>query len=152
MASPFPFVANAVLTAAQLNSIGEAWVSYTPTVIQGVAITKTIASARWTQVNKVVFVEINMQLTSAGTASAVIYVSLPTTASAGAAAGVFNGPAGSAFFYDASAGAGYTLVSVIQSVTQATFLREGGNFFGPSPTVTIANGDHFTLCLTYEAA
>ena len=40
-------VSGQVLTAATLNTIGAAWVDYTPTLTQGVTVTKTITVARY---------------------------------------------------------------------------------------------------------
>ena len=58
MANPFPFSVGAVLTAAQMNSIGEAGIAYTPTWT-GTGGTPTLGngtlSGVYQQVNKLVF-------------------------------------------------------------------------------------------------
>ena len=71
MATPFPFTAGQVLTAAELNGIGETWTSYTPTVTSsgGTITTVGAVSAAYTQVNKIVFVYVSIVITTVGTAS-----------------------------------------------------------------------------------
>ncbi len=54
MATPFPFTAGAVLTAAQLNAIGE-WIDYTPTWTN-VTVGNATQDFRYLQVNKGIFV------------------------------------------------------------------------------------------------
>jgi len=149
MANPFPFVAGSVLTAAELNGIGEAWTSYTPTVTQGVAITKTITYAKYARVNKTVIVSVSLALTSAGTASSILTVSLPLTSLNTSS---FT-TVGQAFFYDASAATPYPLVSAAASTSVAFWsTTAGGNFFGAIPAVTVANGDFIGFTVAYEVA
>jgi len=151
MANPFPFVAGDVLTAAELNGIGEAWTSYTPTVTQGVAVTNTPVYAKYAQVNKIVLVQVILALTSAGTAASVISVSLPNTPIVNSLFGV----AGSAMFYDLSASKPYVLYPVLTNaprVVQFWDNTSSGNFFGNSPGITSANGDVVTFSIMYEVA
>ena len=54
MANPFPFTAGQVLTAAQMNGIGEATIAYTPTISNGTLGNGTM-SAYYSRVNKLVF-------------------------------------------------------------------------------------------------
>jgi len=154
MADPFPFVASTVLTAAQLNGIGEAWTSYTPTVTQGVGVTCTVNYAKYARVNKIIHVSVALQFTSAGTANSSIVVSLPVTAAAGT--GAFGNSLGAGGFFDLSALAQYS-GSVQQNGTTGMSLYSdqasgGGSFLGQFPAVTIANGDYMFLFATYQAA
>lgn len=55
MANPFPFVAGSVLTAAELNGIGEAAVSFTPTFSSYTRGNGT-SVAYYMRVNKLVYV------------------------------------------------------------------------------------------------
>jgi pectate lyase len=82
MATPFPFTAGQVLTAAELNGIGETWTSYTPTVTSsgGTITTVGAVSAAYTQVNKIVFVYVSIVITTVGTASGQLRFTLPITA------------------------------------------------------------------------
>ena len=151
MASPFPFVAGNTLTAAQLNSIGEAWTSYTPTVSQGVAVTCTVSYAKWAQVNKIVIVQANLVLTSAGTGGSVIAVSLPNTPSRDSVFALV----GSAMFLDESASKVYNLLPVTTgSPRNLSFwdVAANGNFFGATPNVAAANTDKLNFAVAYEVA
>ena len=154
MATPFPFVASAVLTAAQLNSIGEAWVSYTPTVTQGVGVTATVTTARWTLVNKIVFVQVTLSLTSAGTAGIPLAISAPVAAKAASFSGAFAGSVGAGGFYDANTSQQYNFTVQMFSSLEFRFYANGtgGSLFGQYPAVGIANGDYVFFQATYEAA
>jgi hypothetical protein len=55
MANPFPFVAGSVLTAAELNGIGEASTSFTPTW-SGLTVGNATQVWKYQRVNKLVFV------------------------------------------------------------------------------------------------
>jgi hypothetical protein len=151
MASPFPFVAGNTLTAAQLNSIGEAWTSYTPTVSQGVAVTCTVSYAKWAQVNKIVLVQVQLVLTGAGTGGSVIAVSLPNTPSVNSVFSV----SGSAMFLDESAAKVYNLLPVLTGAPRVVSFWDvaaNGNFFGATPNVASANTDKLNFAIAYEVA
>jgi hypothetical protein len=81
MANPFPFSVGAVLTAAQMNSIGENAIAYTPTVsaISGTITSYTVA-AKSQRVNKICIVQFQIAITNAGTASVGYKMTLPFTA------------------------------------------------------------------------
>jgi len=154
MATPFPFVAGNTLTAAELNSIGEAWTSYTPTITQGVTVTNTIQYAKYTIVNKIVFVSVALKCTSAGTAGSVINISLPVTAATGG--GDFGTPIGAGGFFDLSALAQYSGTVAQNGTTQMWMFADigsgGGSLFGQFPGVTCANGDCVFFQAVYQAA
>jgi hypothetical protein len=152
MANPFPFVAGDVLTAAELNAIGEAWISYTPAITQGVAITKTIDYAKYTQVNKIVVVSVALNCTSGGTASSVINITLPVASVA--TSGAFGLTIGAGGVYDLSTTQQYNLTTQLSGTTIASFYGNGsgGSLFGQFPAVTIASGDRVFFNAIYEAA
>jgi len=78
MATPFPFVAGAVLTAAQLNSIGEAYTTYTPTVTaQTGTYTSVTATGRYTLVNKICIGTVSITINTNGTAANATLFTLP---------------------------------------------------------------------------
>ena len=79
MATPFPFSVGAVLTASQMNSIGEAGIAYTPgvTAIVG-TLTSATATAKYVRVNKLMYLYFTINVTNAGTASVGFYLSLPS--------------------------------------------------------------------------
>jgi hypothetical protein len=152
MANPFPFVAGDVLTAAELNGIGEAWTSYTPTLTVGVNVTNTVQYAKYTQVNKLVFVSVSLSCTSAGTAANVINITLPITAATGG--GSFGAPIGAGGFYDASTTVQYN-GTVVQNGTTAMSMfanGTGGSLFGQFPSITVASGDIVFFNAIYQAA
>ena len=136
-----------VLTAATLNTIGAAWVDYTPTLTQGVAVTKTISYARYCQFQKTVIVQVYLIATSAGTAASEVVVGLPLTATG--ATGRANG---TGFVYDASTNVIYNMTSILATTTTAKFYYQSGFGFGFSPAVTLANSDQLSFTFTYEAA
>ena len=152
MANPFPFVAGDVLTAAELNAIGEAWISYTPTLTAGVTVTNTVQYAKYTQVNKIVFVSVALACTSAGTAGSPIYITLPITAATGG--GSFGNPIGAGGFYDASTTVQYN-GTVTQNGTTSMWMfanGTGGSLFGQFPSITVASGDIVFFNAIYQAA
>ena len=152
MANPFPFVAGDVLTAAELNAIGEAWISYTPAISQGVGITKTVDYAKYTQVNKIVVVSVALNCTSAGTASNTILITLPVASVS--AAGAFGQTFGAGGFYDLSTTQQYNLSAQLAGTTIIGLYGNGsgGSLFGQFPAITVASGDRIFFNAVYEAA
>jgi hypothetical protein len=149
MANPFPFVASTVLTAAQLNGIGEAWTSYTPVIKGGATtVTATITYAKYAQVNKVVWVRVNAIVTSAGAANGIISVSLPiasTQTGDMTAVGTFVvKDSGTAYYFGAA------ILSGTNVVGQAF---NSGNYMGDTqPAMTLANNDIVSFSICYEVA
>jgi hypothetical protein len=152
MANPFPFVAGDVLTAAELNGIGEAWTSYTPVIKGGATtVTATINYAKYAQVNKVVFVQVRATITSAGAVNGSISISLPTglpalTPSTSRVLGQFFILDSGTAFYTGAALA--TLTTIIQGTAQ-----NSGDFMGNTqPAMTLANNDVVAMSVCYEVA
>jgi mannitol-1-phosphate/altronate dehydrogenase len=96
-------VSGQILTAATLNTIGAVTVDYTPTLTQGVAVTKTVVQARYFQFQKFVQGTIVLNATSAGTAGQVVAVGLPISARATSTMTAFG------YIYDASTNVMYDL-------------------------------------------
>ena len=140
-------VSGQVLTAATLNTIGAAWVDYTPTLTQLATITKTVVNARYCQIQKTVFVQVYLIATSAGTAGNILKIGLPITAR-----GANSSTTGIAQFYDASTNVLYVNSAYLDSTTACAFLYQTGNPWGVSPAITAAAGDQFQMNLTYEVA
>lgn len=135
-----------VLTSATLNTIGAAWVDYTPTLTQSATVTKTINHARYCQIQKTVIVQIFLIATSAGTASQNVAVGLPFTAKS------TNSFIGSGFVYDANTNTMYNILPTADAGPTFTMFYQTGNNFGSSPAVTLANGDQLRFQLAYEIA
>jgi hypothetical protein len=155
MANPFPFVANTVLTAAQLNGIGEA-TTWTPTYTN-FSLGNGTVTARYVRANKLIFAYfvITCGTTSAFTGTQM-QISLPITANTSSTLSILGG----ANIYDASSGAQY--LGVIQYVGSATSVAV--QLFGTASTygsiaytnattpITLATGDLIVGNLVYEAA
>jgi hypothetical protein len=80
MANPFPFNVGAVLTAAQMNGIGER-TSYTPTVTSATGTITTVGavSCSFIRIQKLVVVEYDITITTLGTGGGAIRFTLPLT-------------------------------------------------------------------------
>lgn len=79
MANPFPFTAGQILTAAQLNGIGESAVSYTPT-ITNFTLGNGTSTWAYTQANKMVFVRGVITFGSTTSITGTPSVTFPRTA------------------------------------------------------------------------
>ncbi|CAB4167424.1 hypothetical protein UFOVP1663_21 [uncultured Caudovirales phage] len=136
-----------VLTAATLNTIGAAWVDYTPTLTQSATVTKNITNARYCQIQKTVFVQVYLIGTSAGTAGNILKIGLPIAARA-----ANSSTTGIGQFYDASTNIIYVMSAYLDSTTACAFLYQTGNPYGISPAITAASSDQFQMNITYEVA
>jgi hypothetical protein len=80
MANPFPFTAGQVLEAAQLNGIGEAAISFTPTFGAGYTRGNGTSVAYYMRVNKLVYVYVKETLGSTSSVTGTISFTLPIAA------------------------------------------------------------------------
>ena len=142
-----------VLTAATLNTIGAAWVDYTPTLTASTTSptlgTGSSVSGRYGQVNKIVCGQGQINFGSAGVAagSGFYFVSLPITAqSSGKVIGQFQ-------FYDSSAAAVYigTLISDTTTRSLMYYNNPASVTTNAAPFVWAA-GDFIRYTFQYEAA
>ena len=152
MANPFPFVAGSVLTAAELNGIGEAWTSYTPVIKGGATtVTATLHYAKYLQINKLVFVQVYAEVTSTGAANGVITVSLPTgldpinNSGFSVVGNFFVTDLGVAFYHGAAVPASATTMSGISNA-------QGNSMGVASPAMTLVSGDRVAMSICYEVA
>ncbi len=118
--------------------------NWTPTVVQGVTVTKTVTYGRYWMAGKRVWAECYLAITSSGTAATSVTVSLPVTAATSTNLLIGNG-----LFYDASATTLTPLYPTITSTAVASFLLSGVSSF---LTTQMASGDQLRLALFYEAA
>lgn len=164
-ATPKTWVAGDVLTAAQLNAelrdallaafpLGPpdtAWTSYTPTLTQPGAVTKTVTYARYTRVGRLITVNALLTVTGTGTASNNVLVGLPV-----AAAQAANLCVGSGYIFDTSAGTTFKGLLAVTSSTTVGFLPANTitpGFLGNDTfTAALAAGDAVTFIATYESA
>jgi hypothetical protein len=135
-----------VLTAATLNTIGAVTVDYTPTLTQGVTVTKTVVQARYFQFQKFVVGQVLLNVTSAGTASSNVAVGLPISARA------VNSMTAFGYIYDANTNVIYNVTGYAATGTTLQFFYQTGFNFGVSPAVTLATSDQIALNFSYEIA
>jgi hypothetical protein len=153
MPGPGTWSAGDILTAADLNAIG-VWESYTPVLSQNGTRTATVNYAKYTQINKLCVVNVDLTCTTSGSASNEIRVSLPVAATSSATA--LDAANGSGFFYDDS-GTDVILFTVgLHNTTNVHFLTDTSinNFsgLGANPNITLANDDRISFSMTYEVA
>lgn len=145
MSNPFPFVAGATLTAAQLNSIGD-FADYTPTTVSWSAA-GSFEFVKFAEVNGIVLVKYKFDLT--GTPSGTFEFTQPVEELSGKSDAGTNG---TAYLRDASAGVGYVGFSLMSGdkirVQEAT---STSNVNASSP-FTWASGDSIRGLMIYEAA
>jgi hypothetical protein len=125
-----------------------AWTSFTPTLTQPGAITKTNTYSRWTRFGRTILASFSLAVTAAGTAGSPVQVGLPFSCAVG------GQTAGSGWIYDASTttryagsweASGTTVVALVTDVT-------GGNVWGAVPSLALASGDVMEGILLFEAA
>lgn len=129
-----------------------AWTTYTPTLTQSGAVTKTVQQARYTQIGKLIVGELYLTVTGTGTASNAILVGLPV------ACAQTTAPLGSGFIFDSSAASaqvGHWLCASSTSVMH--LLLHGGNGQGAGATASgftaaLASGDQVRAQFSYEIA
>jgi hypothetical protein len=128
------------------------FIDYTPTLTQGATVTKT-GTSRYMVVNKLVTVYVALSITSTGTATNRIVITLPVTAKAAQAI------SGSGTLYDASSFIQYPAIADVVSTTTVALVStksnttNGSQFLGQVDfTAALASGDFIGFGFTYEAA
>lgn len=154
MANPFPFTAGQVLTAAQMNGIGEATVAYTPS-LSGITIGNGTVAAYYTRVNKLVYGSVYITLGSTSAITTTVTFTLPVTASANTA-GLFLG---TGYYFDNSTGETYTgysfrtnTTTITPFVTYAAFNYAVRGIINATVPVVYGTNDLLVYQFTYEAA
>ena len=153
MATPFPFTAGQVLTAAQMNAIGE-WIDYTPTWTN-LTVGNATQDFRYIKINKFICVVGVITLGSTSAVSTTPLFTLPQTAVTYASQ---NEWFGTAIFEDTGndAYAGWLLYNNTTTVRMRVALANGTyiNTTGVTSTVpfTWATGDRISVNFIYEAA
>jgi hypothetical protein len=132
-----------------------AWTSFTPVLTQTGVVTKTVTYSKYTQIGKTIIFNFMLAATGAGSANAVVTVSLPVTA----ASGTSGLPIGSGNIVDASAVTNNPGIAVFNSTTTLAFLdataATGGVRLGNTGTVfsaALAAADTVAAMVIYEAA
>lgn len=161
--TPRTWIAGEYPTAAQMNQeikenlnavvpLGPgAWTAYTPTLVQSVAVAKTVTRAVYHRVGRTISVQLYLTCSAAGTAANAVIVGLPTAAASGLALDVGVGS-----IYDASANLLYKgHVTMASSTTVALYPTNSTNIGAlgvDTFTAALASSDVIRLTATYEAA
>lgn len=142
------------LTGAEAGDIiSPAWTSYTPTLTQSGAVTKTVDRAKYVQIGKIVHVSVFLTVTGTGTANNGITITLPVTGVAGSGSSLGVGRV-----YDASANLIYRGITVATSTSVVEIQAPGSTVGGglgttATPfTAALASSDVVEFSATYEAA
>jgi len=149
MASPFPFTSGQVLTAAQLNSIGEA-TAFTPSW-NNFTVGNAVGTWYYTQVNDLVIVQGRTTLGSTSAVTGAVSIDYPV----GSPVVTSSMSAGHAFYEDAT---GTNLLGVVllagSNVTLRTYSVTGSDItFGTvnaTTPFTWATNDEFRLSFVYQ--
>lgn len=148
-----------VLTAAAMNSIGEAWTSFGTGANWKASLTNPTLnngtwSARYSRNNKVVMVRGKIIVGSTTVIGNGSYrIDLPVSAQTTGWA--LGDPIGLATYYDASTGKDYSGIVLWWSGTQVALYALNGNEYDPTSTTypfTPATNDELKFTFTYEAA
>ena len=155
MANPFPFSSGDILTAAELNEIGDTQTDWTPTFAAGLTIGNGTASGKYVRINDLVVAEATITLGSTSSVSTGVRMTAPVTGQLsyslafglnGAVADISTGT------YWRFAGRPYSTTEVLlYSVRQST----SNDFLFLNSTlapITFATGDRIHLTMTYMAA
>jgi hypothetical protein len=137
-----------VLTADDLNAIG-AWTSYTPVLAQNGTRTCTVNYAKYVQINKLCFVNVDLTCTTTGSTGDLVTVTLPITASTST-----GNLGGCGLFFDSSATDVMNVWVNADGSTAVRFLAESStnsvSGIGNNPSLALGNGDVLSFSLVYE--
>lgn len=136
-------------TADVATAILGAWTSYTPTITQSGAVTKTVTYAKYMQIGKAVICNVTLAVTGSGTGSNEITVTVPVTAATSNANLVVG--AGRAVVASGTVNNSGTCPVVLASTTTVKFRAVDNTNVGASGTA-LANGDVLAFSITYEVA
>ena len=129
MPNPFPFVAGNVLTAAQMNGIGE-WTSYTPVLTASVTNptlgTGGSSVGEYARIQNFIFYRFTITFGTVGVnaGSGSYFVSLPVTATA--IGNFYTASVGQTSFFDSSANTPYFANGWQASTTNLQLLYQTG--------------------------
>lgn len=152
MANPFPFTAGQVLTAAQMNGIGEAAITFTPTFTNYTRGNGT-SVAYYMRVNKLVYVYCEETLGSTSSMSTQPSMNLPLAATRIQAITVARSridDTGTNVFFGTVLPSSASSVQLFVDLASGTYTA----FANITSTVpmTWTTGDKFQIALVYEAA
>jgi len=152
MANPFPFSSGDVLTAADLNSIGE-WTSYTPT-FSLITVGNSTVDFRYIKINKLIIVNGFFTLGSTGSINGASNISLPVQAknsfNSRMGFGQINDVGTATYdFWPLTIGSNATATTMFILNSSGLYVREAG--VSATAPMTWTTGDSFNMTLIYEA-
>ena len=152
MANPFPFVANTVLTAAQLNGIGEV-LTFTPTTTN-LTLGNGTLNANYVRVQKLVYVQINLVFGSTTAFTGAPSFTLPVTAAASRQAlnSMCSMLDSGVTVYLGGVQITTTLAYPFVSVASGTYLNTPTQNVSATVPMTWTTSDDFRMLFVYEAA
>lgn len=126
-----------------------AWTAYTPTLTQSGTVTKTVDSARYTQVGKTITAQVYLTVTGSGTGGVGVLVGLPVTAKNASCSGngwLLDTSAGRFYAGSTYMSPGFTTVGImIGDAAGVTNIAGAAGF-----TAGLASGDIITMTFSYE--
>ena len=133
---------------AGLSGLTGGWSTYTPSLDQNGAVTKTVTYAKYIQIDKLCVVVGRLDVSGTGTAGYGWTIGLPLTAATSTIV------PGSGNIYDSSASTAYSGMTYLNSTTTFQFVGDwsGNTVFGATPSIALANGDQVHWSITYEVA
>jgi hypothetical protein len=133
---------------AGLSGLTGGWTSYTPSLDQSGAVTKTVTYAKYIQIDKLCICNVRLDVTGTGTTNNAVTIGLPLTSAGGAGLRIGIGN-----FYDASTAIGYNGAIQVNTTTTVCIFPDGANnFIGVTPNIALGASDQLTLSLMYEVA
>lgn len=128
----------------------DAWTSYTPTLTQSGAVTKTVTYAKYQRTGRMISVNVMLAVTGTGSAGDQVIVGLPVTAALSSSLA----PIGTFIVADSSAVLNYVAgCSQASTTTVYGLVNAAANTLGVSGfTAALASGDTVGFCATYEAS
>lgn len=127
------------------------WITWTPTVTQGVAVNITILYARYIAINNVVILQARVRCTSAGTGGSSISIGGMPVAFRPITFDGVNAMAslGTGVLLDSSAGY-YFGALLAAGANDWRLLGYLTGYFGNNPNLALANNDEITIEANYE--
>ena len=128
-----------------------AWSTYTPTLTQSGAVTKTVDYASYMKIGRLVICNVHLTATGAGTGSNAISISTPFTANT---AGLMT--VGTGVIFDSSANTRFPGIAILASSTTIQFFpsseaNQNGYLGAIIMTAALASADTITAHFAFES-
>lgn len=128
-----------------------AFPTYTPTLVQSGAVTKTMSPAAYIKIGRLVVGYIRLLVTGTGTGSTEVRAGIPVAAAAGS-----TQPCGIGYIYDSSAGLHYKGMLSLDNANYFTYMGTGdtgvGRLGASVFTAALASSDQVAALFAYESA